>query len=161
MTIKNGTKYGKHDDVFVEDVNGKKAELKPLVRQYTKAFSDGAKQEFLGQLIIRELENEAEGKDTGIIMMETKRSLSLKNKEELFAAQMGKCWLDYNNHPCKSAGKKLTIDDCVLAHDKAYTYGGKASDGVIMCKAFHSKQGVFDLEELVQHLESKQTEDIA
>lgn len=160
LTIKNGTQHGKHDDEFVRDIDGNMTELKPLVRQYAKAFSDGAKQEFLGDIILREIEDEADG-DTGIIVMDTKRSLSLKDKEELFAAQMGKCWLDYNNQPCKSAGKKLTIDDCVLAHDKPYTYGGKASDGVIMCKSCHAKQGLMTLDEYVQYLNSEQNEDIA
>lgn len=155
LTIKNGTQHGKHDDVFVADINGKMSELKPLLRQYAKAFSDGAKQEFLGELILRELEDEAEGKDTGIIVMDTKRSLSLRDKEALFAAQMGKCWLDYNGHPCKSAGKKLTIDDCVLAHDTPYSKGGKAEDGVIMCSVCHDGMGVFDLKQYTRHIEAE------
>lgn len=160
LTIKNGSREcGKYDGKVVQDIDGNDVELKSLVRQYAKTFSDGAKQEFLGDIILREINEVAKKKDgdNGIIVMDSKRSLSLKNKKELFAAQMNKCWLDANGHRCESAGKKLTIDDCVLAHDTPYTYGGKASDGVIMCKACHKKQGLMKLNEFVTYCNSGET----
>ena len=148
LTIKNGTQHGKYDGEIIVDIDGNKVELKSLVRQYTKTFSDGAKQEFLGNIIRREIEDEADG-DTGIIIMDPKRSLSLNEKEKLFAAQSSKCWLDDNGHRCQSTGKKLTIDDCIFAHDLPHAYGGFAKDGVIMCNACHAKQGMMTLDELV------------
>jgi|MesohylFT_1024984.scaffolds.fasta_scaffold13946_1 hypothetical protein len=154
LTAKNGTRNNDYDDTIVKDVDGESEYLKPLMRSYVKAFAYGNKQAFAGEYILSEVERQADN-DTGIIVMDTKRSLSLKDKEALFAAQMGKCWLDYNGHPCKSSDKKLTIDSCVLAHDTPYAYGGKASDGVIMCNPCHSKQGMFTLNEYVTHLNSE------
>jgi hypothetical protein len=154
LTVKNGTQNNDYDDTIVKDVNGDSEYLKTLMRSYVKAFSYGSKQAFAGEYILREVERQADD-DTGIIIMDTKRSLSLKDKEALFAAQMGKCWLDYNGHPCKSAGKKLTIDDCVLAHDTPYSKGGKAEDGVIMCGACHDGMGVLDLKQYTRHIEAE------
>ena len=153
LTIKNGTQHGKYDGEIVMDIDGNKVELKSLVRQYTKTFSDGAKQEFLGDIIYREILEEADG-DHGIIVMDPKRSLTIKEKEKLFAAQRSKCWLDDNGHRCQSAGKKLTLDDCIFAHDLSHAKGGFTEEGVIMCKPCHDSQGQMTLKELVAHYNS-------
>ena len=156
LTVKNGsTEHGKHDDRVVLDVDGNKTDLKRMVGHYVRAFSYGDKQEFLGDIILREIESEAEDGDTGITIMDKKRSLKLKDKELIFHAQGSKCWV--GDHLCKSkiAGKKLKIDDCVLAHDIAYSRGGKAENGVILCKLCHAEQGLQPLDVLVEILEGQ------
>ena len=154
LTVKNGTQHNDYDDTIVKGVDGESEYLKTLMRSYVKAFSYGSKQAFAGEYILSEVERQADD-DTGIIVMDTRRSLSLRDKEALFAAQMRKCWLDYNGHPCKSSDKKLTIDDCVLAHDTPYSRGGKAEDGVIMCNACHNGMGVLDLKQYTRHIEAE------
>lgn len=155
LTIKNGTRFtNDYDDVFVKDVDGNQIEFKTMMRAYIKAFSDGDKQEFAGRYILEEVIKQADD-DTGIIVKDTKRSLSLREKEAMFAAQMGKCWLDHHGHPCKSSGKKITIDDCVLAHDTPYSEGGKAEDGVIMCRSCHDSMGVLNLNQYIRHVEAE------
>lgn len=151
MTIKNGTQHSKHDDAIVEDITGKLVEMKPMVRQYSKAFAYGDRQEFLGKMIFDEMVDEGDG-DTGIIVLDTVRSLSLKDREDKLAAQFGKCWIEYKGYPCKSAGKKLTVSDCDLAHDIPYSLGGKAVDGVMMCRECHSGQGLLNLDQYVKHI---------
>ena len=156
LTVKNGsTEHGKHDDRVVLDVDGNKTDLKRMVGHYVRAFSYGDKQEFLGDIILREIESEAEDGGTGITIMDKKRSLKLKDKELIFHAQGSKCWV--GDHLCKSkiAGKKLKIDDCVLAHDIAYSRGGKAENGVILCKLCHAEQGLQPLDVLVEILEGQ------
>lgn len=153
--IKKGTQHDKYDGKMVLDVDGKKTELKTMVRQYVRSFSYGAKQEFLGDIILREIESEAEDGDTGIIIMDKKRSLKLKDKELIFHAQGSKCWVEDRLCKSKIAGKKLTIDDCVLAHNIPYCRGGKVEDGVILCKPCHAEQGLLNLDELGKILEGQ------
>lgn len=134
LHAKNGTKK------VCLDVDGEEKELNHLVRQYARAFSYGAKQEFLGDIILREIESEAENGDTGITIIDKKRSVSLDIKKTIFAAQKNKCWVE--DRLCLSAGKRLKIGDCDFAHDLAYSRGGKVEDGVILCKPCHKEQGL-------------------
>ena len=153
LTIRNGTNYCKYDNVERKDITGNTVELKVMMREYIKAFSDGKKQEFAGAIILKELEEEAE--DTGIIFLDSKRTAPLSLKEQIFFAQKKRCYIDIHTPHCKNVKKELTIDDCVWGHDTPHSKGGKLLDGSVICKACHDGQGLMNFDEYMKYLQNK------
>ena len=128
-----GTKDRTYQDETIKNIDGNTVNIKEEVRKSVKAFSVGKIQSWAAKIIIKEL---GPLEDCGVTVLETKRSYSRKDRQELLDSQLGRCWM---------CDETVSVDECELAHDTPYSKGGKVEDGVAMCKKCHPKQGLMTL----------------
>jgi len=122
-----------YQDKTIKNLSGNTVNIKEEFRKSVKSFSVGKAQSWAAKIIIKEL---GPLKDCGVTPLETKRSYSRKDRQELLDAQSGLCWM------CK---KSVSVGECELAHDTPHSKGGQVEDGVAMCKECHSNQGLMTL----------------
>lgn len=128
-----GTKNKRYKNKTVVNLSGETVNIKELVKKDVKAFSKGKRQSFVAKILLEELGNL---EDAGITILESQRSYSRKNRQEILDIQKGRCWL------CEAP---VAIDECELAHDTPHSKGGKVENGVAMCVKCHRGQGLLDL----------------
>jgi len=154
-----GRKPNEYNYITIENLKGEKTNIKELVRNYSKSYSDGKKTAFAADIMWKELleANNKNPEKCGITVLDSKRSVSRDIRYEMFIKANRRCYIDLKTKSCRYRGNKIkSVDDCVLAHDKPHAYGGKTEDGVIMCKHCHDQQGMLNLDEFIEHLKSKE-----
>jgi len=156
LTGKTKNEYSTKTAPNLED---EETNIKELVRNYSKSYSDGEKTTRAANIMWDELlkANNGNPEECGITVLDSKRSVPRNIRYQKFIEAKRRCYIDLHTESCRYGGNKMeSVDDCVLAHDKPHAYGGKTEDGVIMCKHCHDKQGMMDLEEFIEHLQSKE-----
>lgn len=134
-----GTKKNKYTDKMIKDVDGEQQNIKSLTRNYVKAFSFSKRQQYIADIIIKEMKVGDNFEDYGIIFQDNHRCATKKQRQELFDLQQGKCW------QCKI--KIPSINDCEVAHDLPDTKGGKLADAKVACSKCARDQGLNTFQE--------------
>jgi hypothetical protein len=131
----------KYDSMTMENLDGVETDVKSIIREYVKAFGYGEKQSFAAQFILSEMGDNLA--DFGVIVMDTRKNPSKKDRELLLNEQGGKCFID--NEPLK-------LKDAHAAHIIARNEGGTSdiSNYRMVRKVHNLRMGTMNLNEYMK-----------
>ena len=131
----------KYDSMTMENLDGVETDVKSIIREYVKAFGYGEKQSFAAQFILSEMGDNLA--DFGVIVMDTRKNPSKKDRELLLNEQGGKCFID--NEPLK-------LKDAHAAHIIARNEGGTSdiSNYRMVRKVHNLRMGTINLNEYMK-----------
>lgn len=136
----------KYDSMLMKNIDGVDTDVKTLIREYVKAFSHGDKQSFAGRFILSEMGEEMS--DFGVIVLDTRKNPSKKDRELMLQQQGSKCFIDK---------MPLKLKDAHAAHIVARADGGVSdiSNYRMVRKAHNIRMGTMNLNEYVKVYEKE------